>query len=221
MARIEDGVLGSLSGKLGEVVASSWKGIPYIKSRPASFHDAKTPAQLAHRMKLQLAHQFVKPVKECVEVGYRQVAERQSPYNKAVSYVMKNAIVGEYPSMRIEPGKVALSQGCLAGAAECSVSKGENGKVVFSWSVNRLGTEDADTKNDATKRAMQLDDTAWLVAYNFSKQEAMTTCQDRNIGHETMEIPFDWGGGDEIGCYIFFSSCGDNKVSNSQYLGKI
>lgn len=221
MARIEDGVLGSLSGKVGEVVASSWKGIPYIKTRPASFHDAKTPAQLAHRMKLQLAHQFVKPVKECVEVGYRQVAERQSPYNKAVSYVMKNAIVGEYPSMRVEPEKVMLSQGDLDGAAECSVFKDGNGKIVFSWSVNRLGEEDASTKNAATERAMQVDDTAWLVAYNFSKQESMITCQDRNIGHEAIEIPFDWEEGDEIGCYIFFSSCGDSKVSDSQFIGMV
>lgn len=220
MAKIEDGILGSLSGKMGEVVTSSWNGIQYIKSRPVSYHDAKTPAQLAHRMKLQLAHQFVRSVKECVEVGYRQVAERQSPYNKAVSYVMKNAIVGEYPSMRVEPAKVMLSQGDLAGAVECSVSKDENGKVVFSWGMERLEREEDCVKNVASQCTMQVDDTAWLVAYNFSRQEAYVACQDRNVGHETIEIPRDWNG-DEIGCYIFFSSCVDNKVSDSRFLGMV
>ena len=220
MARIENGILGSFSGKVGEVVASSWNGIPYIKSRPASYHDAKTPAQLAHRMKLQVAHRFVKSVKECIEIGFRQIAEHQSAYNKAVSYVMKNAFVGEYPSIHIEPSKVVLSQGNLVGAMECSASKNEKGEIAFSWDVNRLGEKDFLKENTETQSTLQVDDTAWLVAYNFSKQEAKTARQGRDLGHATIEIPDDWNG-DEIGCYIFFSSNKDNNVSGSQFLGVV
>lgn len=219
MARIEKGILGAFSGKVGEVIASSWNGIPYIKSRPTSFHDAKTPAQLAHRMKLQMAHQFVKSIKECIEIGFRQVAEHQSPYNKAVSYMMKNAMVGEYPSIHIEPSKVMLSQGDLAGVKECSASKEADGKIVFSWDINHL--EEEFPKGDSAKQStLQVNDSTWLVAYNFSKQEAKTARQDRNLGHDTIEIPDDWNG-DEIGCYIFFASHKDNQVSDSLFLGMI
>lgn len=220
MARIENGILGAFSGKVGEVIGSSWNGIPYIKSRPASFHDAKTPAQLAHRMKLQVAHRFIKSVKECIEVGFRQISEHQSPYNKAVSYIMKNAVMGEYPSMHIEPSKVVLSQGNLADAKESSASKNEKGEIAFSWDVNRLGENDFLKEKTETQSTLQVDDTAWLVAYNFSKQEAKTARQDRDLGHATIEIPDDWNG-DEIGCYIFFSSNKDNKVSDSQFLGVV
>lgn len=220
MARVENGILGSFSGKVGEVVASSWNGIPYIKSRPASYHDAKTPAQLAHRMKLQVAHRFVKSIKECIEIGFRQIAEHQSAYNKAVSYMMKNAFVGEYPSIHIEPSKVILSQGNLVGAMECSASKNEKGGIAFSWDVNRLGEKDFLKENTETQSTLQVDDTAWLVAYNFSKQEAKTARQDRDLGRATIEIPDDWNG-DEIGCYIFFSSNKDNNVSGSQFLGMV
>lgn len=219
MARIENGILGAFSGKVGEVIGSSWNGIPYIKSRPVSYHDAKTPAQLAHRMKLQLAHQFVKSIKECIEVGFRQIAEHQSPYNKAVSYVMKNAFVGEYPSIHIEPSKVVLSQGNLADAKESSASQEGNNKIVFAWDVNRL-EEEFMKGNTANQSSLQVNDTAWLVAYNFSKLEAKTARQDRDLGHDTIEIPDNWKG-DEIGCYIFFASNKDNKVSDSQFLGVI
>ena len=47
MAKIDEGILGPFSGKVGEVIGSSWHSIPYIKSRPTVFHDAKSPAQLA------------------------------------------------------------------------------------------------------------------------------------------------------------------------------
>ena len=99
MAKIDEGILGPFSGKVGEVIGSSWHGIPYIKSRPAVFHDAKSPAQLAQRMRMQVAHQFVKSIKNIITIGYRYVAGEQIPYNKAVSYIVKNAIVGEYPDM--------------------------------------------------------------------------------------------------------------------------
>lgn len=99
MAKTDEGILGPSSGKVGEVIGSSWHGIPYIKSRPAVFHDAKSPAQLAQRMKMQVAHQFVKSIKNIITIGYRYVAGEQIPYNKAVSYIVKNAIVGEYPDM--------------------------------------------------------------------------------------------------------------------------
>ena len=50
-------------------------------------------------MKMQVAHQFVKSIKNIITIGYRYVAGEQIPYNKAVSYIVKNAIVGEYPDM--------------------------------------------------------------------------------------------------------------------------
>lgn len=97
MAKIDEGILGPFSGKVGEVIGSSWHGIPYIKSQPAVFHDAKSPAQLAQRMKMQVAHGFVKSVKIYAEIGFRMVSGNQTPYNRAVSCIMKQAIVGEYP----------------------------------------------------------------------------------------------------------------------------
>lgn len=64
---------------------------------------------------MQVAHQFVKSIKNVITIGYGYVAGEQIPYNKAVSYIVKNAIVGEYPDMGIAPNMVMVSQGNLVG----------------------------------------------------------------------------------------------------------
>lgn len=220
MARIDEGILGPFSGKVGEVIGSSWHGIPYIKSRPAVFHDAKSPAQLAQRMRMQVAHQFVKSIKNVITIGYRYVAGEQIPYNKAVSYIVKNAIVGEYPDMGIAPNMVMVSQGNLMGAEECSAIKNEESKIIFSWNIADEKGLSTSKENAANHPNMRTDDTAWLMAYNFAKQESKTIQTSRGEGHGTIEIPANWKE-DRIGCYLFFASNQDDAVSDSQFLGMV
>ena len=217
MAKIDEGILGPFSGKVGEVIGSSWHGIPYIKSRPAVFHDAKSPAQLAQRMRMQVAHQFVKSIKNVITIGYRYVAGEQIPYNKAVSYIVKNAIVGEYPDMGIAPNMVMMSLGNLMGAENCTVIKNEENKIIFSWSIADEKGQNTSKGKAAKHPKMRADDTAWLVAYNFAKIEGKTVQASRGEGHGTIEIPADWKE-DEIGCYIFFASNQDVSVSDSQFI---
>ena len=206
MARIEQGILGPFSGKVGEVIGSSWKGIPYIKARPTQFHDAKTPRQLTHRMKLQTAHGFARSIKHIIEIGFRNVTGTQTPYNNAVSYLMKNALVGEYPEVGIDPSKVLISQGILAGAENCSVSIENNDTIAFSWG-------EASSEGKAST-----EDQAILLAYNFTRQQGISNSVCRKDKKGSIKIPQNWKD-DSIACYIFFASVTNKDVSNSKYLG--
>ena len=219
MAKIGQGILGPFSGKVGTVIGSSWNGIPYIKSKATTFHDAKTPAQLAHRLKLQVAHGFVKSVKTYAEIGFRKVSGNQTPYNRAVSCIMKQAIVGEYPTLYIEPSKVVLSQGKLAGAEECLATKEKDKKISFSWSMTSSSAENGTTDEINVLDGVE-DDTAWLIAYNFTKQEVKALQANRKDQKDILEYPNRWKG-DKIGCYIFFASNETDDTSDSQFLGTI
>ena len=199
MARIEQGILGSFSGKVGEVIGSSWKGIPYIKARPTSFHDPKTPRQLTHRMKLQMAHGFVKSIKHIVEIGFRNVTG---------SYQMKNALVGEYPEVGIAPSKVMVSQGKLAGAEDCSFSVREDGNVVFSWEKALVGGN------------ASADNQALLLVYNFTKMQGQSSQTYRKEKSGSVRIPKEWSE-DSLACYMFFASVSNENVSNSEFLGMV
>ena len=214
MAKIDQGILGPFSGKVGKVIGSSWKGIPYIKARPTQFHDAKTPKQLTHRMKLQTAHGFARSIKHIIEIGFRNVTGAQTPYNNAVSYLMKNALVGEYPEVGIEPSKVMVSQGKLAGAEECSVSIEEDGTIAFAW--GDISPEDnADSKNKIEQFCAE--DQAFLLAYNFTKQQGISTQVLRKDKKGCITIPQKWKD-DDIACYIFFASTENKEVSDSKFL---
>lgn len=206
MARIEQGILGPFSGKVGEVIGSSWKDIPYIKARPTHFHDAKTPGQLTHRMKLQTAHSFVRSIKHIIEIGFRNVSGTKTPYNSAVSLILKNAIIGEYPKVGINPSKVMVSQGKLAGAEDCSVFIEEDDTIAFSW-----GEASSEDKANA-------EDQAVLLAYNFTKQQGISNVVCRKDKKGNIKIPVTWKEGC-IACYIFFASITNKDVSNSKYLG--
>ena len=49
MAKIPQGILGGISGKIGGIVGSSWKGINVIKTKPLSVANPKTAGQVAQR----------------------------------------------------------------------------------------------------------------------------------------------------------------------------
>lgn len=49
MGKIPQGILGGVSGKVGGVVGSSWKGINVIKTKPLSVSNPKTAGQVAQR----------------------------------------------------------------------------------------------------------------------------------------------------------------------------
>ena len=49
MARIKQGILGGFSGKIGNIVGSSWKGIAVMKTLPLSVSNPKTAKQVTQR----------------------------------------------------------------------------------------------------------------------------------------------------------------------------
>ncbi len=214
MAKIDQGILGPFSGKVGEMIGSNWKGIPYIKARPTQFHDAKTPRQLTHRMKLQTAHGFARSIKRIIEIGFRNVTGTQTPYNNAVSYLMKNALVGEYPEVGIDPNKVVVSKGKLAGAEDCSISIKEDETIAFSWGeASPEGNVSSESNNSP-------EDQAILLAYNFAQQQGVSNQALRKDNNGSIKIPKEWKG-DDIACYIFFASVTNKDVSNSEFLGMV
>jgi hypothetical protein len=42
MGKISQGILGGISGKVGNVIGGSWKGIDYIRVKPSSVANPRT-----------------------------------------------------------------------------------------------------------------------------------------------------------------------------------
>ena len=60
MGTIKKGIMGGFSGKVGNIVGASWKGIAYIRSLPASVHNPRTEKQVTQRNKFSLIGRLTK-----------------------------------------------------------------------------------------------------------------------------------------------------------------
>lgn len=86
MAVIKRGILGGFSGKIGNVVGSSWKGVDVIKSLPLSVANPQTAAQTTQRNKMTTAVRFSRILLAAIiQPFWNPFAQRQSGYNAFVS----------------------------------------------------------------------------------------------------------------------------------------
>lgn len=121
MGTYKNGISGSFSGKIGTVVGSTWNGIDYMRSLPRRSKRAPTEGQKAQRMKLALAINFLSPVSELVNTGFRNEAVKKSGFNVATSNFINEAIIGVYPEFLVDYSKVLISSGNLTGAWNAEV----------------------------------------------------------------------------------------------------
>jgi hypothetical protein len=71
MGRLINGINGAFEGKVGSVVGSSWKGIPYIKSAYKKRTKKVSAKELANREKFAMAQDWLKPLLPFVREGYK------------------------------------------------------------------------------------------------------------------------------------------------------
>lgn len=86
MGKIPQGILGGMSGTVGGIVGSSWKGINVIKTKPISVSNPKTAGQVAQRGKFGNAVNFQKQLlATIVKPLWDRFASQMSGYNASIS----------------------------------------------------------------------------------------------------------------------------------------
>lgn len=217
MATIKQGILGGLSGKVGNVVGGSWKGISYIRALPTHVTNANTIGQKSARMKLQMVMQFLKTCTPLIRIGFNGYAVKMSAFNAATSYNFHNAISGEYPDFETDYAKIMVAMGNLTGGDNVSCNAAEASKVAFAWS-----------ENSGVGIALP-GDTALLLVYNPVKNRSVYLLQgnSRSDAGAVLNVPANFSG-DEVHCYIAFADLTKlvrgqekNYVSNSVYAGTV
>ena len=136
MGKIKSGILGGFSGTVGPVVGRSWKGISVMQSKPPSKRRRSTDAQLRQMAKLRLMTPFVSPLTGLLNKTYVRAVQQMSCFNKAMSYNMRNAIIGDYPDFRINYPLVVLGVGDLLNPFNVSVQSDAEGQIRFAWPDN-------------------------------------------------------------------------------------
>ncbi len=208
MGKISQGILGGLSGKVGNIIGGSWKGIDYIRIKPSSVANPRTEGQVNQRNKFTIALEYLQPNKAFLKIGYKSFATKKTEFNSAMSYVLNNAIGGTAPNFTIDYANALLSRGSLSGVLNATTDLATAGQVSFAWDDNST-----EGNANATDKAM-------VLVYNPSKKESMYILDGavRTASSQVVTIP-DTYAGDTVELFMAFVSEDGTQVSNSLYLG--
>jgi hypothetical protein len=195
MGTLNQGTLGGFSGKVGNTDGIWRKDTNLMHKIPVHAADLKTGAQLNQWMKFAVTVNFLKPLSQFLNIGFKNDVIRMTGTNAAVAYNYHNAIHGTYPDLTINYTKALLSQGNLAMALNTVASSAVANTILFRWDDNSDETE-----------ASAFDETL-LVIFNSTKNEAVyvTGLSNRAAGNQSVTGP-DSFDGDTAQCYISFIS---------------
>jgi len=217
MGTIRKGLLGGVSGKVGNVVGGNWKGIDYLRIMPASVANPKSEKQMNQRIKFMTVIRFLQPFTEFVRIGFKAYATKMTAFNAAMSYNFKNAISGTYPDYSIDYSKVLLSRGSLTSVynAACVAELGDT--VKLSWD------------NNSGSGTAQANDKVLAVIFNPATHEVIYTMDagQRGDAQAELDVPTSYSG-KEVHCFMAFASLdsliangGKKAISDSCYAGSV
>lgn len=208
MAKYEKGLLGEISGKLGNVVLSNWRGISYIRTKPAE-NTSNTPAQQKQRSKFTVVTSFVNRISSVVKAGFKVNTERMTEQNSATSYLMKWAIKMVDGQPELDYPQVMVARGMLGEPLDAAAERTED-SVTFTW------------RFDEEQPAARADDRMIALAYMPDNIQVYCDTDGAAVrGDESFTLPTPATGGHPLECYLAFASADGEDACDSVYLGRM
>jgi len=206
MALLKKGILGGISGKVGNVVGGTWKGIDYIRSLASSVANPRSPGQVTQRTKFSAV----------VEIGSQLLGSIIQPFwnGKVPKMSGFNAFVQQNIDSFTSEGvaiwnEIFMSKGSLLAPVSVSItSQNNDGDFVLQW-----------VDNGGVGNALSTDLMS-VVAYNEGSAEWFTLVfgADRSLETIAFTIPF-YDPSSDTHIYLFASRLGNNAIqSNIVYL---
>lgn len=205
MGVILRGILGGFSGRVANVVGSSWKGIAYMKSLPLSVANPRTAGQLGQRTKFTavvdaataLLALTVKPM-------WDRFAQKMSGYN---DFIAKNIDAFQTDGLII-PASFRASIGTLTGFDTLAVTADASTDNIDATWVDNTGTGNALGT-----------DVPYFTVYNETQGywdggDSGGVRSINNVGFVDTRMET----GDQLRVYLSFRRADGTLVSNSEYL---
>lgn len=137
MGIIRRGILGGFSGKVANVVGSSWKGIAVMRALPLSVTNPKTVGQVEQRSAFSIISKFASSILTVwVKPLWDRSAQSMSGYN---AFIQQNVdIVKTDKVLDIE--KLTMSKGKLGATTIQAGAVAQNGILTAMWDVDPVGS---------------------------------------------------------------------------------
>ncbi|THU32465.1 hypothetical protein FAM09_27110 [Niastella caeni] len=209
MAKFTEGINGPFKGKVGTVIGASWKGIPYMRSRPKKRTSEPSEREMANRKKWAMSQFWLQPVLDFVQLGFKGYSPKSEGFVAAKSYLMKNAFESEGPDIHINPALVKVSAGDLPLPATMQITQLEARLIQFTWDTAFPGEKAHEG------------DQVMLLAYNIDDGDADCNLigQLRKNGSDVLKLSKNAAGTFHL--YAAFNAYDRSRQSDSMYLGTV
>ena len=204
MGVIKQGILGGFSGKVANVVGSSWKGIAVIKSLPLSVANPNTAGQQAQRgamTQIVLAARLL--LASLIQVYWNPFAQQMSGYNAFVKENIDTFTTAGFTTF----ASFFSMRGSLLGVVIGSIVADDSANTITVPWTDNSGTSDALATDEMVFTVYNETQDYWLVdAGNAIRSDATYAIPDANMV-----------AGDKVHVYIGASRPDVSKVSDSVY----
>ena len=215
MAKFQQGINGPFSGKIGNIIGSSWRGIHYMKSVSEKSTKERSPKQLENQHEFAIAHHWLSPLTDYVREGFRHPSKPNRGFIAAKSYLLKHALVRKGYDSYIIPSKMLVSKGSLPQAANLSMSyDAPASEIDIRWNPVK-------TDNPADQRRASFNDQAMYLAYNIETGDVFGEVYSvlRVTGHCRIVLPHNKKARYHV--YVAFHAADRKDQSDSCYLGEV
>jgi len=205
MGKIKQGILGGFSGKVANVVGSSWKGIAVIKSLPLSVANPDTAGQRAQRGAMTqavAAGRLLLPV--LISLFWNRFAQRMSGFN---AFIKENIATFQTVGFTSFADFFA-TRGTLLGIVPTSVVVDESLNTLAFSHADNSGTADALAGDTVSAVLFNASNATWLVLESFAV---------RSAGSASVGLSGFAAAGDLMKVYIFVGRLDYSKVADSTY----
>lgn len=210
MAKYKSGIIGSLSGKMGNVVAASWRGVEYLRELPGKSGSKGTVRQLEQRFKMTLVSGWLRPLRDIIWLGYPSHDAAKTPMNACIGYHLVHALKqDEEWAWVIDFEKAVFSRG----------------ELLVSYVVELVAVDGLLTVKwlNATASVFSApDDRATFIVYSVARRQFVTfeeVCK-RIDGEVALRLP-DVFSRETLHVWMHYVAEEGRAVSTTLYLGTV
>lgn len=212
MGKINQGILGGFSNKVGTVVGYFRYGDAIMRGLAGRVTNPRTPLQEAARARFALITKAVNANIGFINAFFKQTGTR-TRQNSAVSRNLNNGCIqGTGTNVSINYAQFEVSQGGEGVNVDSpAATQGTGHTLAFSWTDN----------TGVTPETLSSDIVA-VLAYNPARQQAVYDVSNasRLDASATIAYPATWAG-EQVECYVATRSSNFELLSPSTYLSSI
>ena len=207
MGKIESGAFSSISGKVGNLVGSTWKNINYLKAKPKRSSKPPTQQQEEQRLRFRVVAKFVNLLTPLLRITNKSRAADRTTNNVSFTEIIGNNLTGVYPNFEIDIPSCIITRGVLVNGGSPNVQPKPGGILEFNWNDN--------SGNLLAKPG----DQAILIVYcpELPAADFRTEAGTRSAGTATMNASAFTG--KLVHTWISFMDKATGEVATSEYTG--